>query len=123
MIHFNEDKVSKITKQIKELHDLVDVLNDINKIELAILHVRQYGDLQTARRLDVELRDKYPLINQMIEVARALRPISNLMSVSQIGREVEEIEWLKQDYYGVLCDTALKKGLIGEIEQFIDKVD
>ncbi len=124
MIHFNQEKVSKITKEIRELHDLADVLGDINKIEKAIFRIGQYGDLQTARNLDIDLRNKYPSINKMIEIGTALRTTINTnVTVLQNVREIDEIEALKQDYYGILCDTAIKKGLIHQIEQFIDRVD
>lgn len=48
-----------------------------------------------------------------------------LMSRAKQNYSVSEVilSNLKQDYYGILCDTAIKKQLVHSIKEFIKKVD
>ncbi len=69
MIYFHEELVAKALETIKDAADLADVQIDMQKIENAENRIWQFGDTITARRLDVELRRKYPTIDEMIAFA------------------------------------------------------
>ena len=125
MIYFNEYLVAKTINTInsvKDSFDMSDVLNDINRIQLAIESINQNRHFSEAEKLDIELRQKYPYIEIMLNVA-------NSISVPSLrnGRVHTEFEILlsrlKQDYYGILCDTAIKKGIINDVRKFIDHTD
>ena len=51
---------------------------------------------------------------------------ANAMKINQTvfsqNTEAAILSNLTQDYYGILCDTALKKQLISEIKEFIKSV-
>lgn len=102
-------------------NDLFDVLNDLKSIEYVIYEVKSIENLQIARKLDKDLREKYPIINQMIAIANSFYNASINSSTSP--QPIDAFENLKQDYYGILCDTLLKKQITNSIEQFIEKVD
>lgn len=122
MIHFDPELVSKAIEAAKDAADFKDVTEDLQRIKSAETGVLQFGDVVTARRLDAELREKYPIIDEMIELANRMPPALQTGSSNhpQLPREVSN---LQQDYYGIICHIALKKGMVQSTKQFIKSVD
>lgn len=122
MIHFDSKLVSKAIEAAKDADDLVDVTKDLQQIKTAEAGVLQFGDIVTARRLDAKLREKYPIIDEMLDLANQMSPAlqTGASSYAQLPQEVSN---LQQDYYGIICHIALKKGIVQSIKQFIKSVD
>lgn len=122
MIHFYDSIVAKTLETIKEAHDCADILCDLSRIEQAKTNVNLYGGVSAAHQLDKELREKYPCIDAMINFANTMLPqvaqSEKLYSPSEAA-----VSNLTQDYYGILCDTAVKKEIVREMKQFIRFVD
>ena len=122
MIYFHDELVAKILESIKESYDCADVCNDLNRIDQAITNVRLHGNCTAAYQLGQELRQKYPCINRMVDVANSM-----LISAPRAKRVCSAseaiISELNQDRYGILCDTAIKKQLVHSIKEFIKGVD
>lgn len=123
MIYFVSTIQSQTFEIIKEARDCADVLRDLNQIEQAKANLSSgYGTVLAANQLDRELRQKYPTIDMMLNIANTMRPPSP--QVSRIQAEVDKtIANLNQDYCGILCDTAVKKGLAHSIKDCIKSVD
>ena len=121
-------------KALKDGHELLDVSQDLKEVQRQMEQV-EYSSLilinsdhercrrlQQARELTGVLREKYPTINQMLNIANKFpQPQSSYFTPVSVS-ETEEYENLRQDYYGILCHTLLKKELIRTIEQFIERV-
>jgi conjugal transfer/entry exclusion protein len=122
VIYFYENIVAKTLKTVKEAYDCADICKDINRIERAIDQAQNYGDWYTANQLDHELRQKYPCINAMINIASSI-PLQIPQATRTNTLNEAVIESLRQDYYGILCDTAIKKDFIHRVEEFIKTVD
>ena len=122
MIHFDSKLVSKAIEAAKDADDLMDVTKDLQQIKNAEAGVFQFGDIVTARRLDAKLREKYPIIDEMLDFANQMSPAlqTEASSYAQLPQEVSN---LQQDYYGIICHIALKKGIVQSIKQFIKSVD
>ena len=122
MIHFDPELVSKAIEAAKDVADLMDVTEDLQRIKNAEAGVLQSGDVITARKLDAQLREKYPIIDEMLDLANRMPPTLQTGSSShtQLPQEVNN---LQQDYYGIICHIALKKGIVQSIKQFIKSVD
>lgn len=58
-----------------------------------------------AEKLDIELHHKYPTINIMINIANNV----SVCNTSPTDYKKTPLEFLKTDYYGIICDTLLKK--------------
>lgn len=124
MIHFFSTIQNRTLEIIKEARDCVDVFRDLSQIEQAKANLSStgYGALFAANQLDRELREKYPTIDMMLDIANTMLP--PLPQVSKIRSEVDQaIANLNQDYCGILCDTAVKKGLAKTIKDCIESVD
>ena len=122
MIHFYDNIVAKTLETIKEAHDCADILCDLSQIDQAKTNVNLYGDVSTAHQLDRELREKYPCIDAMINFANTMLPQVPQSKKTYSPGEAA-VSNLIQDYYGILCDTAVKKGIVREMKQFIKFVD
>ncbi len=124
MIYFHEELVVKTMETIKDAADLSDIRTDMQRIEDAQNRVQQFGDTLTARRLDTELRKKYPIINEMLALANTICPPVQQapMRVNQT-EAIPEARMLQQDRCGILCHVALKKGVSQSIKQFIKSVN
>lgn len=122
MIHFDPELVSKALEAAKDAADLMDATKDLQQIKNAEAGVLQFGDVVTARRLDAELREKYPVIEKMLDLANRMPPAlqTGPSSHTQLPQEVSN---LQQDYYGIICHIALKKGIVQSVKQFIKSVD
>lgn len=117
-IYFVEGLREKTLEIIHEAHDCAEVACDLRRIDDTL----NFGTDAQAQQLDGELREKYPTINIMLNVANSLpatytRPMGRYSSGSQ-GKAN-----LNQDYWGIICDTAIKKGLKSSFEACIDRVE
>lgn len=122
MIHFYREMTTKIYETIQNAHDCMDIYNDLNRIEQARQSIQMYGDLMTAQQLNLELRQKYPGINNMLKLADSIStPVMNTQGNCSMSELVNS--YLDQDYYGILYDTAVKKQMISDIKEFIKKVE
>lgn len=122
MIHFDSKLVSKAIEAAKDADDLVDVTKDLQQIKNAEAGVLQFGDIVTARRLDAKLREKYPIIDEMLDLANQMSSALQ-RGASSCAQLPQEVSNLQQDYYGIICHIALKKGIVQSIKQFIKSVD
>lgn len=124
MIYFHEELVAKTIEIIKDATDLADVRIDMQKIVDAQNRIQKFGDTITARRLDAELRKKYPIIDEMLASANIICSPAQQASMGANQTEATpEASALQQDYCGVLCHVAQKKGIIQSIKQFIKSVN
>ena len=123
MIHFYSTIQNRTLEIIKEAHDCADVFRDLNRIEQVGANVYTvYGGVSAAKQLDHELRQKYPTIDKMLDLANTMLPPSPQASNIR-SEEDRAISNLNQDYCGILCDTAVKKGLAKSIKDCIESVD
>lgn len=123
MIHFFSAIQNRALEIIKEAHDCADVLQDLNQIEYAKANLYTvYGGVFAADQLDRELRQKYPTIDKMLDLANTMLSPSPQASTFR-SEEDRAISNLNQDYCGILCDTAVKKGLAKSIKDCIESVD
>lgn len=122
MIHFYDSIVAKTLETIKEAYDCADILRDLIRIEQAKANVNLYDGVTAAHQLDEELRRKYPCIDAMINFANTmLPPVPQSRKIYSLSEAA--VSDLTQDYYGILCDTAIKKAIVREMKQFIRSVD
>ena len=134
VIHFKQTYRDEALRQIEESRDLMDVANDIDKIQSMINEINNsdksrfgtVGDklFYRAKTLDSQMRQKYPMIDKMLNAAdqrvsyrTITKPAPQMLICNQVVSE------LVQDYYGILCDTLIKKGIISKIDGFIERVD
>ena len=75
-----------------------------------------------AEQLDRELRQKYPCIDNMVNFANSI-PAPVPQAKKNYSASEEMLSNLQQDYFGILCDTAIKKQLVHSIKEFIKNVD
>ena len=117
-IYFASDLRERTLKALVEAHDCADVKNDLDRIRWMI----QYGTNGQAGFLDWEMRKKYPMIDYMLQVANHFpaRPARYCMETAASSLEKSNLE---QDYWGILCDTAIKKGIKRSIEDCVDHIE
>ena len=110
MIHFYSTIQNRTLEIIKEAHDCADVFRDLNRIEQAKANLYSaYGGIFAADELDYELRQKYPAIDLMLDLANTMLP-PLLPYVSNTRSEEDRVlSTLNQDRCGTLCDAAVKK--------------
>ncbi len=116
VIHFYDDLVARTVETIKKAYDCTDILNDLNT------NINLCGNLSVAAQLDRELRHKYPYINNMIEFANSISISESGVKMNYSASEAA-LSNLEQDYFGILCDTAIKKQMVHSIKEFIRNVD
>lgn len=125
MIVFYNGLFEKTLEVMKKAHDCVDILRDLDRIVQAKANVYSYGGIFAADQLDRELRQKYPMIDVMLNIADTMR--SNPLFLPQDGQtrseEEKAISNLQQDYCGILCDTAVKKGIKQSVKDCIEDVN
>ena len=119
MINFYNEKVSAVLEIIKDCKDCADVYNDIRMINSYKQEVQNGRRISEAISFDSFLRTKYPVIDLKLNTANAMKINQTVFSQNT---EAAILSNLTQDYYGILCDTALKKQLISEIKEFIKSV-
>lgn len=122
MIYFYDDLVAKTVETIKEAYDYADILNDLNRINQTITNIKLYRNWSVAEQLDRELRQKYPCIDNMVNFANSI-PAPVPQAKKNYSASEEMLSNLQQDYFGILCDTAIKKQLVHSIKEFIKNVD
>lgn len=123
MIHFSSAIQNRALEIIKEGYDCADVLRDLNRIEQAKTNLYTIGEgVSAADKLDRELRQKYPAIDKMLELANTMR-LPSPQTPKIRAEEEQAIVNLNQDYWGILCDTTVKKGLAKGIKDCIEFVD
>ena len=118
-IHFVSGLESLTLKALKDAEDCADILKDLGRIKYTIAH----GSEQEARALDYELQQKYPAIDAMLRAADALQtaPISSSFATAKSVPSAKSNLW--QDYWGIICDAAIKKGIKKSIEDCIDRIE
>ena len=122
MIYFYDDLIEKTVETIKEAYDCADILNDLNRINQAITNIKLYGNWSASDQLDQELRQKYPCIDNMVDFVNSISvPVSRVKKNYSSSEAV--LSNLEQDYFGILCDTAIKKQMVHSIKEFIKNVD
>lgn len=122
MIYFYDDLVEKTVETIKEAYDCAGILNDLNRINQAITNIKLYGNWSASDQLDQELRQKYPCIDNMVDFVNSISvPVSRVKKNYSSSEAV--LSNLGQDYFGILCDTAIKKQMVHNIKEFIKNVD
>lgn len=119
-IYFASDLAEQTLKALTETHEDMDVMNDLNRIKQMI----QCGTNEQARALDQEMRQKYPMIGYMLQAADNIPAQAHSSIYCGQGIMVSpEKSNLEQDYWGILCDTAIKKGIKRSIEDCIDHIE
>lgn len=128
MIHIKNSISCQVLKTIKEAYDCADVLNDLEKINNvknnlsnSLTNQQLIQAENEAIKLDNALRQKYRCINELICIGNSMLAPFNQNNRSNKGATL--VEMLDQDYYGILCETAIKKGIIHKVEEYIDYVD
>ena len=133
-IYFYKDLTEAALKALEESHELSDISRDLEKIQWQMEQVafsnlclvcdnfERFRRLQQAKELNDALRKKYPVINNLLNIANRLPRVQSSSPASSSASETDEYECLRQDYYGILCHTLLKKKLIEAIEEFIEQV-
>ena len=121
MIYFYDDLVEKTVETIKEAYDCADILNDLKRINQAITNIKLYGNWSAADHLDQELRQKYPCIDNMVDFANSI-PVPVQRVKKNYSPSEAVLSNLEQDYFGILCDTAIKKQMVHSIKEFIKNV-
>ena len=118
-IHFVSDLESSALKALKDAEDCADIVNDLGRIYYTITH----GSEQDARALDHEMLQKYPAIDALLRVADTLQtaPISSYFAAAKSVPSAKSN--LQQDYWGIICDAAIKKGIKKSIEDCIDYIE
>ena len=118
-IHFVSDLESSALKALKDAEDCADIVNDLGRIHYTVTH----GSEQDARALDHELLQKYPAIDAMLRAADALQttPIPSYFATAKSVPSAKSN--LQQDYWGIICDAAISKGIKKSIEDCIDHID
>lgn len=122
MIYFYDDMIYKAEKYIHDSHELLDIKQDIDKIDFAMRNIQALEGIRYANELDKELRQKYPTINLMLNVANSLPIISENRQGVAKTESVRELSALQQDRCGIICHVLLKKNVVSSIEQCICKV-
>lgn len=122
MIYFYDELVAKIVETIKKAYDCADILNDLNRINHATANIKLYGKWSAADHLDQELRQKYPCIDNMVDFANSI-PVTVPRVKKNYSPSETVLSNLEQDYFGILCDTAIKKQMVHSIKEFIKNVD
>ena len=96
------------------------------KNERAINFYHKYGfEFDGCRQLNSELREKYPIIDQLLDIADRMPRIIHYSPYSNNStrNQTNEAAYLQQDHVGILCHVLMKKNIIREIEEWIDYVD
>ena len=134
-IFFYKNFVKEALNAIKEGRELAEVKDDLENVRQQMEQVQIFKlalerdnniklwKLEQARKVDRMIRNKYPVINNMLNIANRLLPRQNSGNTGSGETETNEYICLNQDYYGILCHVLLKKKLIETIEDFIEKVE
>lgn len=132
MIYFKEMYITQAKKiiegpfhQAEEIKEFSDIRNDLKRIAQAERHLHSNSGREAARQLNSELREKYPIIDQLLDIADRMPRIIHYSPYSNNSTRnpTNEAAYLQQDRVGILCHVLMKKNIIREIEEYIDYVD
>ena len=118
-IHFVSDLESSALNALKDAEDCADIVNDLGRIHYTVTH----GSEQDARALDHELRQKYPAIDAMLQAADNLQATRIPLCFTTVKSGSSAKSNLQQDYWGIICDAAISKGIKKSIEDCIDHIE
>lgn len=104
---------------LKDAEDCADILKDLGRIKYTIAH----GSEQEARALDYELQQKYPAIDAMLQAADNLQATRIPLCFTTVKSGSSAKSNLQQDYWGIICDAAIKKGIKKRMEDCIDHIE
>ena len=107
-IHFVSGLESLTLKALKDAEDCADILKDLGRIKYTIAH----GSEQEARAIDAIL--------QAADNLQATR-IPLCFTTVKSGSSAKSN--LQQDYWGIICDAAIKKGIKKRMEDCIDHIE
>lgn len=128
MVYFKDVflKLARCAIQTHDDNDTAEAAHDILRIECAekAINNQKVYAINEAICLDRELREKYPTINALFIAANTMKSTSSNNMFQSNNDPVRDVQtFLRQDYYGILCHVALRKSIISEIKQFIDRVE
>ena len=103
-IHFVSGLESLTLKALKDAEDCADILKE-------------------ARALDYELQQKYPAIDAMLQAADNLQATRIPLCFTTVKSGSSAKSNLQQDYWGIICDAAIKKGIKKRMEDCIDHIE
>ena len=118
-IHFVSDLESSTLKVLKDAKDCADIVKDLGRINYTIT----YGSEQDACSLDREMLQKYPAIDVILQVVNTLQtaPMSSYFAPAKSVPSAKSN--LQQDYWVIICDAAIKKGIKKSIKDCIDHIE
>lgn len=117
-IHFVDGLFKNVLQIITESRDCLDVANDLKAIKDTVCN----GSDLDAETLDIYLRKKYPIINTMLNIADSMQARPSCENFNAISQSPYKAK-LEQDRCGILCQTAIKKGLKPNLESCIDHIE
>ncbi len=119
MIYFELNFVNHVAEIIYEAEDYIDVAKDLSEIE----YIYNNGSFYEAERLHTEMLRKYPIIMELFQLANALSQQPTFQNSTETAKALMNKENLKLDFYGIICDVALKKGLKESLKDCIDHAE
>ena len=105
MIYFELNFVNHVAEIIYEAEDYIEVAKDLSEIE----YIYNNGSYYEAERLHAKMLHKYPIIMELFQLANALSQQPTFQNSTETAYAFPNKENLKLDYYGIICDVALKK--------------
>lgn len=122
MIHFKKKLVQQAYNLIGESRHMAACI-DLGMIEQMKLEVKD-GKFFSAENLNKYLRERYPLIDTLLNRASNMIPSNEGLDTKQSGTPAEYLlSQLEQDTYGIMCDVLLKSNVINQFDDFIDYVE
>ena len=97
-IHFVSGLESLTLKALKDAEDCADILKDLGRI-------------------------KYPAIDAMLQAADNLQATRIPLCFTTVKSGSSAKSNLQQDYWGIICDAAIKKGIKKRMEDCIDHIE
>ena len=119
MIYFELNFVNHVAEIIYEAEDYIDVAKDLSEIE----YIYNNGSYYEAERLHAKMLRKHPIIGDLLQLANTLSPQPTSQNSTGTTYAFPNKENLKLDFYGIICDVALKKGLKESLKDCIDHAE
>lgn len=122
MIYFKKDLIA-LSIEIIKTKKKTDIMMDLLKITYIMTNSTtiKVWEIQS---LDKELRKKYPIIEKMLNSVSQpiIHPSQNFIK-KQTLMENDLLEYLKQDYFGILLHVLIEEKIIHEISAFIERLE
>lgn len=118
-IHFVSGLESLTLKALKDAEDCADILKTLAELNTQ-LHT---GQSRKHAALDYELQQKYPAIDAMLQAADNLQATRIPLCFTTVKSGSSAKSNLQQDYWGIICDAAIKKGIKKRMEDCIDHIE